>query len=90
TGPIQCPTLGIPYENSARIEKEELNEVKLDDEVLSGPENIPSDSSGLSNQSRLLISILPEDPKEKQKYIIRLMLEQFPSLYLSDSSKRSN
>src|SRR5437764_15431838 len=41
-----------------------------------------------SNKSRLPISILPEDPKEKQKHIIGLVLERFPSLSLSDSSER--
>jgi len=30
---------------------------------------------------------LPEDPKEKRKHIIRLVLERFPSLSLSDSSE---
>ncbi|RIA99372.1 hypothetical protein C1645_811618 [Glomus cerebriforme] len=43
---------------------------------------------GSSNRSQLSISILPDDSEEKQKYIIRLVLEQFPSLYLSDSSER--
>lgn len=33
-------------------------------------------------------SILPEDPEEKRKHIIGLVLERFPSLYLSDSSER--
>ncbi|CAG8487627.1 9484_t:CDS:2 [Funneliformis mosseae] len=37
----------------------------------------------------LPISILPDDSEEKRKYIIRLILEQFPSPYLSDSSERS-
>ncbi|CAG8721021.1 12472_t:CDS:1, partial [Funneliformis mosseae] len=40
-----------------------------------------------SNKSRLLISILSEDPEEKQKYIIRLVLKHFPSLSLSDNSE---
>ena len=41
-----------------------------------------------SNKSRLPISILPEDPEEKRKHIIELVLERFPSLSLSDSSER--
>ena len=41
-----------------------------------------------SKKSRLLISILPDDLEEKRKYIIRLVLEQFSFLYLSDSSER--
>lgn len=35
---------GTPYENSARIGKEEANEVKSDNEVTPEPENVPSDS----------------------------------------------
>ena len=41
-----------------------------------------------SKKSRLPISILPEDPEEKRKHIIGLVLERFPSLSLSDSSER--
>ena len=41
-----------------------------------------------SRKSRLPISILPEDPEEKRKHIIGLVLERFPSLSLSDSSER--
>ncbi|CAI2187283.1 1329_t:CDS:2, partial [Funneliformis geosporum] len=40
-----------------------------------------------SKKSRLPISILPEDPEEKRKYIIGLVLERFPSLSLRDSSE---
>ncbi|CAI2178365.1 19947_t:CDS:2 [Funneliformis geosporum] len=40
-----------------------------------------------SNKIRLPISILSEDPEEKQKHIIGLVLERFPSLSLSDSSE---
>ncbi|GES98862.1 Sel1 repeat family protein [Rhizophagus clarus] len=40
-----------------------------------------------SNRSRLPISILPEDPEEKRKHIIGLVLERFPNLYLIDSSE---
>ncbi|UZO19960.1 uncharacterized protein OCT59_011222 [Rhizophagus irregularis] len=42
---------------------------------------------GSSNRYRLPISILPDDSKEKRKHIIGLVLEQFPSLYLSNSSE---
>ncbi|PKC00713.1 hypothetical protein RhiirA5_365513 [Rhizophagus irregularis] len=106
---------GTPYENSARIGKEEANEVKLEDEVPPGPENVPSDSSGdskgigpddlpksqvsipstsssdqisKSNRSGLPVSILPEDPEEKRKHIIGLVLEKFPYLSLDDSDER--
>ncbi|CAG8732335.1 12413_t:CDS:1, partial [Funneliformis caledonium] len=35
---------GTPYENEARVEKVEVNEVKSDDEVTPGPKNVPSGS----------------------------------------------
>jgi len=38
-----------------------------------------------SNQSRLPISILPEDPEEKRQHIIGLVLERFPYLSLEYS-----
>ena len=41
-----------------------------------------------SNKSRLPISILPEDPEEKRKHIIGLVLEKFPYLSLDDSDER--
>src|SRR5688572_2463400 len=43
--------------------------------------------SNSSSKSRLPISILPEDPEEKRKHIIGLVLERFPSLSLRDSSE---
>ncbi|CAB4440614.1 unnamed protein product [Rhizophagus irregularis] len=43
-----------------------------------------------SSKSRLPISILPEDPEKKRKHIIRLVLEQFPYLSLSDNNKRGD
>src|SRR5207248_8750900 len=43
-----------------------------------------------SNKSRLPISILPEDPEEKRKHIIGLVLERFPYLSLSDSDERAD
>ena len=49
---------------------------------------ISSCKIGSSNRSRLPISILPEDPEEKRKHIIGLVLERFPSLSLSNSSER--
>src|ERR1043166_1509752 len=41
-----------------------------------------------SKKSRLPISILPDDPEEKQKHIIGLVLEKFPYLSLDDSDER--
>ncbi len=43
-----------------------------------------------SNKSRLPISILPEDPEEKRKHIIGLVLERFPYLSLSDSDEHAD
>jgi hypothetical protein len=36
----------------------------------------------------MLIFILPEDPEEKRKHIIGLVLEKFPYLSLRNSDKR--
>ncbi|UZO29124.1 uncharacterized protein OCT59_022614 [Rhizophagus irregularis] len=52
--------------------------------------NVQYTSSISSSKSRLPISILPEDPEEKQKHIIGLVLEQFPYLSLSDSDERDD
>ena|SRR5436305_894660 len=52
--------------------------------------NVPSTSSISSSKSRFPISILPEDPEEKRKHIIGLVLEQFPYLSLSDSDERGD
>ncbi|CAB4386479.1 unnamed protein product [Rhizophagus irregularis] len=49
------------------------------------PSTSSSDQISESNQSRLPISILPEDPEEKQKHIIGLVLERFPYLSLEYS-----
>ncbi|CAB4401390.1 unnamed protein product [Rhizophagus irregularis] len=43
-----------------------------------------------SKQSRFPISILPDDPKEKRKHIIGLVLEKFPYLSLDDSDECRN
>ena len=43
-----------------------------------------------SKKSRLPISILPEDPEEKRKHIIGLVLERFPYLSLVDSDERAD
>ncbi len=46
-----------------------------------------SDQISKSNKSRLLISILSKNSKEKQKHIIELVLERFSFLSLSNSSE---
>ncbi|CAG8662307.1 5307_t:CDS:2, partial [Acaulospora morrowiae] len=57
-------------------------------------EKIPEVLHSVSNhnssgeKSGLPISILPDDPEEKRRHIIGLVLECFPSLSLSDSSER--
>ncbi|CAG8770736.1 20729_t:CDS:1, partial [Gigaspora margarita] len=44
------------------------------------------DSLVTSNKSRPPLSILPEDQKEKQKHVIKLVLEQFRNLSLKYST----
>ena len=58
-----------------------LNGNSSDDSSKIGPVAVstsPVSQINVSNQSRLLISILPEDPEEKRKHIIGLVLELFP------------
>ncbi|GES85294.1 hypothetical protein GLOIN_2v1598257 [Rhizophagus clarus] len=67
-----------------------LNGNSSDDSSRIGPVAVsisPVPQINESNQSRLPISILPEDPEEKQKYIIGLVLEKFPYLSLNDSDE---
>jgi len=56
--------------------------------------SVPSTSSSgqarSSNKSRLPISILPDDPEEKRKSIIKKVLEQFPYLPLKYSESYGN
>ena len=52
--------------------------------------SISSSKIGSSNRSRLPISILPEDPKEKRKHIIGLVLEHFPYLSFRKSDEYSD
>jgi len=42
------------------------------------------------NKSRPPISILPEDSKEKQNHVIKMILEQFQNLYLKYSTRNSD
>ena len=63
-----------------------------------GPDDLPkfqvsipstsfSDQISKSNRSGLPVSILPENPEEKRKHIIGLVLEKFPYLSLDDSDE---
>src|SRR5581483_2069784 len=62
-----------------------LNGNSSDDSSRIGPVAVPQINE--SNQSRLSISILLEDPEEKRKHIIGLVLEKFPYLSLDDSDE---
>ncbi|CAB5372561.1 unnamed protein product [Rhizophagus irregularis] len=68
---------------------EKLPDIKMSTSITSQT-NVQYTSSISSSKSRLPISILPEDPEEKQKHIIGLVLEQFPYLSLSDSDERDD
>ena len=43
----------------------------------------------ISSKPRSQISILPEDPEEKQKHVIKIVLERFPYLTLKHSFKNN-
>jgi hypothetical protein len=61
---------------------------RIDPVAVSTSSTTSSSQISKSNRSGLLVSILPDDPEEKRKHIIELVLERFPSLSLSDSSER--
>ncbi|CAB4480865.1 unnamed protein product [Rhizophagus irregularis] len=48
----------------------------------------PVPQINVSNRPGLPVSILPENPEEKRKHIIGLVLEKFPYLSLDDSDER--
>ena len=76
---------------STHVSAKRLNGNSSDDSSRIDPVAVSTSSVSQvisSKKSRLPISILPEDPEEKRKHIIGLVLERFPSLSLSDSSER--
>ena len=81
---VSIPTSPIPLTHLR------LNGNSSDDSSRIGPVAVstsPVPQINESNQSRLPISILPEDPEEKRKHIIGLVLERFPYLSLSKSDE---
>ncbi|CAB4393180.1 unnamed protein product [Rhizophagus irregularis] len=84
TGESEVNALSISVSNSSseRQAERKLPDIKMSISITSQT-SVPSTSP-----SRLPISILPDDSEEKRKYIIRLVLERFPSLYFIDSSRR--
>ncbi|EXX57193.1 hypothetical protein RhiirA1_428976 [Rhizophagus irregularis] len=86
TGESEVNALSTSVSNSF---SEKLPDIKMSTSITSQT-NVQYTSSISSSKSRLPISILPEDPEEKQKHIIGLVLEQFPYLSLSDSDERDD
>ena len=87
---VNASTILMSAEN---ISVKRLNDNSSDDSSKIGPVAVSISSVPqiiLFKKFRLLISILPDDLKEKRKHIIRLVLEQFLSLYLSNSSERAD
>ena len=85
---VNASTTPMPAED---VSVKRLNGNSSDDSSKIGPVAVSTSSVPQvisSKKSRLPISILPEDPEEKRKHIIGLVLERFPSLSLSDSSER--
>ncbi|RGB23804.1 hypothetical protein C1646_676841 [Rhizophagus diaphanus] len=85
---VNASTTPMPAED---VSVKHLNGNSLDGSSKIGPVAVSTPSVpqiNVSNQSRLPISILPEDPEEKRKHIIGLVLEKFPYLSLDDSDER--
>lgn len=68
-------------QNPLNLEGKISEEIKslLEAEVSALSEDIKANISKQST-SRLLISILPDNPEEKQIYVIKMVLEQIPCL----------
>ncbi|CAJ0895414.1 17039_t:CDS:2, partial [Entrophospora sp. SA101] len=60
-----------------------VSEVEVSEVSTSLPE---TETINISNKSRPSISVLPDDPKEKQKHVIKMVLEKAPNLSLKYSS----
>ena len=87
---VNVSTTPMPAED---VSVKRLNGNSSDDSSRIGPVAVstsPVSQINESNKSRLPISILPEDPEEKRKHIIGLVLERFPYLSLSDSDERAD
>ncbi|CAG8806144.1 36751_t:CDS:2 [Gigaspora margarita] len=93
---VSIPTESIPLD----LSQENNQDLELpEDEVNASTEETKSrvsDSSisansetevNVSNKSRLPISILPNNPEEKRKHVIKMVLERFTNLSFKRSSK---
>jgi len=81
----------VSPEKLSEIVPEESTEVSISTEspVSDLPKNQISESAPppYENKTRPPISILPEDPKEKRKCVIKMVLEKIPNLSLNYSNK---
>ncbi|PKY60727.1 hypothetical protein RhiirA4_431335, partial [Rhizophagus irregularis] len=94
TGETSCPLCSLDHDDEESIEGRYKKETGNEPYAWQLSEAVINTSSVpqviLSNKSRLPISILPEDPEEKRKHIIGLVLERFPYLSLVDSNERAD
>uniref|UniRef100_U9TA06 Uncharacterized protein n=2 Tax=Rhizophagus irregularis TaxID=588596 RepID=U9TA06_RHIID len=82
---VSIPTSPIPLTHLR------LNVNSSDNSSRIGPVAVstsPVPQINVSNRPGLPVSILPENPEEKRKHIIGLVLEKFPYLSLDDSDER--
>ncbi|CAG8820889.1 28515_t:CDS:2, partial [Gigaspora margarita] len=90
-------TLSIPLSHTSSSVTTSSNSIDdISKKVVSLPETEVSISTEshvsnslppYENKTRLPISILPEDPKEKQKHVIKMVLKRFTNLSFKHSSK---
>ncbi|CAG8673095.1 8219_t:CDS:1, partial [Paraglomus brasilianum] len=84
-----CSAIDSQENNQVETKARNSASSKLPDTEVS----IPTSShlvSASDNKSRPPISILPDDPKEKQKHVIKMILEQFRNLSLKYSTGDSD
>ncbi|GBB85757.1 hypothetical protein RclHR1_01220053 [Rhizophagus clarus] len=90
---VSISTAPIPstHVSAKRLNSNSLSEASpgnTSKNEVSTSSTISSSKVGSSNRSGLPVSILPENPEEKRKHIIGLVLEKFPYLSLDDSDER--
>ncbi|CAG8750227.1 18850_t:CDS:2 [Gigaspora margarita] len=96
---ISIPTESIPLDSSQENNQDESKArnsassklPEAEDSSLETQVRVPQVNVSLTpSKLRSPISILPKDPEEKQKHVIKIVLERFPYLTLKHSFKYSN
>ncbi|CAG8564318.1 5722_t:CDS:2, partial [Ambispora gerdemannii] len=79
--PLETILIGSDEVTDEIIANISTKSISIDSEKLPNTE-VSISQINTSNKSRPSISVLPDDPKEKQKHVIKMALERFPVLSL--------